>query len=176
MWSRWPGEPIWGSTRCRGLPQSLEAIRQDHGGIHRFPHLDANQPADDHYAAVFPLGMAVDKNPNSPYYGRVVVGCATSAAANGVIQNCGFYKFNADGTPADEGSFGYANYTTNDAGQTGSGEIAPATAPGFFQWRNPSTIRIGEDDRIYWRTTPTVARSSPVICRPPRTGHHLPLQ
>jgi hypothetical protein len=108
-------------------------------------------PLTTNYVAVFPLGMAVDKNTNSPYYGRVVVSCGIAATANGVSQQCGLYKFNADGTPADEGSFGYANFTTNDAGLVGTNQMAPTTMPGFGQWRNPSVVRIGEDDRIYWQ-------------------------
>jgi hypothetical protein len=110
-------------------------------------------PLTTNYVAVFPLGMAVDKNTNSPYYGRVIVGCAIAATANGVSQQCGFYKLNADGTPADEGSFGFANFTKNDSGLTSTGQM-PATwawPPPISQWRNPSTIRIGEDDRIYWQ-------------------------
>lgn len=116
-------------------------------------------PLDNNHVAVFPLGMAVDKNVSSPYYGRVVVGCATVATQHGVAQQGGFYKYNADGSPADEGSYGYANYTSNDSGATAVGQMQPVAQsdltgghPGgmYFQINQPSAIRIGEDDRIYW--------------------------
>jgi hypothetical protein len=116
-----------------------------------YPTWQQISPLSTNYAAVFPLGMAVDKNTNSPYYGRVILGCAFNASANGVTQQCGFYKINADGTPADEGSFGFGNYTTNDAGVTASGQMPYGTRAGYGQWKNPSVIRIGEDDRIYWQ-------------------------
>ncbi|HZV36465.1 MAG TPA: hypothetical protein VFB72_17950 [Verrucomicrobiae bacterium] len=115
-----------------------------------YPTWQQISPLTPNYTAVFPLGMAVDKNANSPYYGRVVLGCGIQATQHGVTQNCGFYKFNADGSAADEGAFGDAGYTTNDADVTASGQMPATTRAGFFQWRNPSTIRIGEDDRIYW--------------------------
>jgi hypothetical protein len=101
--------------------------------------------------AVFPHGMAVDDNTNSPYYGRVVVGCSIQGTANGVSQKCGLYKANADGSPADEGAFGYAGYTTNDGGGTDVGQMSSGTASPYGNYYvNPSIIRIGEDDRIYW--------------------------
>jgi len=58
---------------------------------------------------------------------------------------------NADGSQADEGWFGYAGYTMNDAGgvatgQMNNGSAGGQTAAGY----NPMKIRIGEDDRIYW--------------------------
>jgi hypothetical protein len=93
--------------------------------------------------AVYPEGIAVDNNTNSPYYGRVVVGCASSGTQNGVAQQCGIYKMNADGSPADEGSFGYGGYTTDDSGDSATGEMYSAN--GFNPWR----LRIGDDDRLY---------------------------
>ena len=101
--------------------------------------------------AVEPIGLAVDNNTNSPYYGRIVVGCASTTSAHGVSQNCGLYKANADGSPADEGAFGYAGYTNNDGGGTAVGQMSsfPATVNGNY-YLNPAIIRIGEDDRIYW--------------------------
>ncbi len=93
--------------------------------------------------AVYPEGIAVDNNTNSPYYGRVMVGCASSGTQNGVAQQCGIYKMNADGSPADEGSFGYGGYTTNDNGNIATGEMS--SGGGFNPWR----LRIGDDDRLY---------------------------
>jgi hypothetical protein len=94
-------------------------------------------------AIVDPEGLDVDKNTNSSYYGRVMLGNASSGTTNGVTQQCGIYKMNADGSPADEGSFGYGGYTTNDSGGTASG--AMNNGGGFNPWR----LRIGDDDRLY---------------------------
>jgi len=101
--------------------------------------------------AVFPHGIAVDNNTNSPYYGRVVMGNDVGATQHGVAQLVGLYKMNADGSPADEGTFGYAGYTTNDDGTVAVGQMS-RTGPNLSgnNNANPSIIRIGEDDRIYW--------------------------
>jgi hypothetical protein len=93
--------------------------------------------------AVYPEGIAVDNNTSSPFYGRVFVGCASDGGEHGVAQKCGIYKMNADGSPADEGSFGYGGYTTNDAGGTATGEMN--SGGGFNPWR----LRMGDDDRLY---------------------------
>jgi hypothetical protein len=98
--------------------------------------------------AFYPAGMAVDNNTNSPYYGRVVLGCgfANGTAANpisGTIIQDGIYKMNADGSFADEGGFGYGGYTKDDLGDVASGEM-PANSKVV-----PYRLRIGEDDRIY---------------------------
>jgi hypothetical protein len=95
-----------------------------------------------------PNGMAVDSNTNSPYYGRVVVGCssANGTATNpisGAIIKDGIYKMNADGSFADEGGFGYGGYTMDDGGDTSVNEMPSTYA--LVPWR----LRIGEDDRIY---------------------------
>jgi hypothetical protein len=106
----------------------------------------------------YPLGIDVDKNTNSPYYGRVVVGNATDGVTNfddvdGVTYSaslsCGLYKFNADTTPADEGAFGYANYTTNDNGDLSVGEMS-TNGQDYHTNSTPGIIRIGGDDRIYF--------------------------
>jgi hypothetical protein len=95
-----------------------------------------------------PNGMAVDNNTNSPYYGRVVVGCsfadgiATNPISGAIIQD-GIYKMNADGSFADEGGFGYGGYTMDDGGNTSVNEMPPVYA--LVPWR----LRIGGDDRIY---------------------------
>ncbi|EEF60852.1 FlgD immunoglobulin-like domain containing protein [Pedosphaera parvula] len=101
-------------------------------------------------AAVFPHGIAVDNNTNSPYYGRIVLGNSTSATQHGVAQLTGLYKMNADGSPADEGSFGYAGYTTNDSGNVDIGQMSRLGENGFHNNLSPYTVRIGEDDRIYF--------------------------
>jgi len=59
----------------------------------------------------FPTSIAVNKNTNSPYYGRVFIGngkAGTLDFTNGgtVSMGNGILKCNADGSPADEGGFG----------------------------------------------------------------------
>ncbi|MGA2539988.1 MAG: hypothetical protein ABSG78_00350 [Verrucomicrobiota bacterium] len=73
-----------------------------------------------------PSGIAVNKNTNSPYYGRVLVGNAPPSGAE-------ICKFNADGSPADEGEFSqsYQSYQW-------SGDL-------FSPWK----IEIAQDDTVY---------------------------
>ncbi|HZM03911.1 MAG TPA: FlgD immunoglobulin-like domain containing protein [Candidatus Saccharimonadales bacterium] len=93
--------------------------------------------------AFFPLGIDVDRNTNSPYYGRVVMGCA--ALGTNASQMIGLYKMNADGSQADEGWYGNAGYTNDDALDAQvAGQFA--NSGGY----DPMKIRIGDDDRIYW--------------------------
>jgi hypothetical protein len=102
--------------------------------------------------AYAPQGIDVDKNTNSPYYGRVIMSCALNGGSSTSVplaaQNAGLYKMNADGSQADEGWYGDAGYTTDDAGETSSGATMPSTSP--FPGYDPLKIRIGDDDRIYW--------------------------
>jgi len=124
-------------------------------------------PLDTNHTTCWPRGLAVDKNITSPYYGRVVFGCGSNllissavtpyATARSVQQLDGLYKWNADGTPADEGVFGYAGYTTDDAGKItaaqsgGANQMANLYTSGVGNPNsNPFSIVIGEDDRIYW--------------------------
>ena len=101
--------------------------------------------------AYAPQGIDVDKNTNSPYYGRVIMGCSYSDTGNfnpfvpAFARKDGLYKMNADGTYADEGGYGDAGYTEDNYGDT------PTTGqmPDSFGF-NPYIIRIGDDDRIYW--------------------------
>lgn len=95
--------------------------------------------------AYFPWGIDVDRNTNSAYYGRVVVSSAGTAAGNPTNKLDGLYKMNADGSPADEGWYGNAGYFADDGGDTPAAGQMPNSG-GF----NPQTVRIGEDDRIYW--------------------------
>jgi hypothetical protein len=77
-----------------------------------------------------PTGIAINKNTNSPYYGRVFVG--NGYEGNGMAND--IFKYNADGSLADEGSAG------NDGYPWGNGGLA-----------NPSPWKmdIGSDDRLY---------------------------
>ena len=104
--------------------------------------------ADPGQFAYYPFGIDVDKNTNSPYYGRVVMSCTTKGS--GIPpQADGLYKMNADGSVADEGWYGYAGYTTDDFNQTDTGQM-PKSNGSISYHQNPTIIRIGEDDRIYW--------------------------
>jgi hypothetical protein len=76
-------------------------------------------------------GIAVDRNTNSPYYGRVFVGNSSLGPNGGLGDLLGFQKLNADGSYADEGGF-------SDGGVAWSGGTS---AP----WR----IRVSEDDQVY---------------------------
>src|SRR5262249_52327718 len=62
-------------------------------------------------------GIAVNKNPTSPYYGRVFVANALEGPTPGSIpgDNVGMLKLNADGSPADEGLYSSCgwNWATN---------------------------------------------------------------
>jgi hypothetical protein len=126
-------------------------------------------PLDTNHTACYERGLAVDKNTSSPYYGRVVFGCGNSTVVvsnaatayattrSNISQLVGLYKFNADGTPADEGVFGYAGYTTDDAGYTTASQPGGPNqmANGYTvnvgnAASNPFSIVIGDDDTIYW--------------------------
>ena len=77
-----------------------------------------------------PSGIAVNKNTNSPYYGRVFVGNAPPDSGAGIC------KFNADGSPADEGGFSQG-YPWPGGGY----------APGYLY--SPWKIAVAEDDTVY---------------------------
>lgn len=80
-------------------------------------------------------GIAVDRNTNSPYYGRVFVGNSFDHSNGGTSTNYGDYlgiqKLNADGSYADEGGF----------------------STGGIAWRGqyyaPWKIRVSDDDKVY---------------------------
>lgn len=56
----------------------------------------------------YPYAIAVNQNTNSPYYGRIFVGNAVDSGFSG--QQSGIYKFNADGSAAEEGEFATGGY------------------------------------------------------------------
>jgi hypothetical protein len=62
-------------------------------------------------------GVAINNNPNSPYYGRVFVGNKSSGtSAAGLPCLNAIMKLNADCSPADEGLFGTAGATLHNDG------------------------------------------------------------
>jgi hypothetical protein len=103
--------------------------------------------------AYFPVGIAVDNNSNSPYYGRVIMSCATHNGTPTSPTNyaqTGLYKMNSDGSQADEGWYGNANYLADDGGDGPVMGQMPDSGNGSTTGYDPMKIRIGDDDRIYW--------------------------
>jgi hypothetical protein len=76
-------------------------------------------------------GIAVDRNTNSPYYGRVFVGNSYPGPGSSLGDRVGIQKLNADGSYADEGGF------------SDGGIVWPASY--LAPWR----IRVSEDDQVY---------------------------
>ena len=85
-----------------------------------------------------PRGIAVNRNTNSPYYGRIFVANANQGAdpINNLGDRVGILKLNADASYADEGGF-----------STGGYEWARGRpdADGFSPWK----LEVGPDDRLY---------------------------
>jgi hypothetical protein len=77
-------------------------------------------------------GIAVNRNPASPYYGRVYVANALGSPAPASDEDrAGILKRNADGTPADEGGFSTGGY--------------PWPEFDYGAWK----IEISDDDYVY---------------------------
>src|ERR1035437_9981363 len=76
-------------------------------------------------------GIAVDRNTNSPYYGRVFVGNSSAGPGSSNGDLVGIQKLNADGSAADEGRFSTGGVAW------GGGLFAP--------WK----IRVSDDDQVY---------------------------
>jgi hypothetical protein len=85
-----------------------------------------------------PRGIAVNRNTNSPYYGRVFVANANEGldTLNHLGDRVGILKLNADGTYAAEGGYSDGGYNWSQ-GQ-------PAF-DGFSPWK----LEVGPDDRLY---------------------------
>jgi hypothetical protein len=102
-------------------------------------------------------GIAVNRNPASPYYGRIYV-----ANSLGIPYPAGILKLNADGSPADEGGFSTGGY--------------PWYGDGFSPWR----VEVSDDDYVYvsdrddglilrWDATLTT-NSQTMVLRPDNTN------
>jgi hypothetical protein len=87
--------------------------------------------ASTNYYVNFPTGIAVNQDTNSLYYGRVYVANGYPGPGNALGDQVGILKYNADGSPADEGGFSTGGYGW--AGNQGS----------------PWKLAIGADDRLY---------------------------
>jgi hypothetical protein len=85
-----------------------------------------------------PRGIAVNRNTNSPYYGRVFVANANEGldTLNHLGDRVGILKLNADGTYAADGGYSDGGYDWS-RGQ-------PAF-DGFSPWK----LEVGPDDRLY---------------------------
>jgi hypothetical protein len=79
----------------------------------------------------FPRGIAVDRNTNSPYYGRVFIGNSLDNGTNYYGDMVGIQKLNADGSYADEGGF-----STGGMAWYGGG---------YAPWK----IQVSDDDFVY---------------------------
>jgi hypothetical protein len=98
----------------------------------------SSETNDIEYHVWEPRGIAVNRNTNSPYYGRVFV-----ANSNQGIDplghpgdNVGILKLNADGTYAAEGGFSDGGYDWS-RGQPD------------FDGFSPGKLQVGPDDRLY---------------------------
>jgi hypothetical protein len=109
-----------------------------------------------------PTGIAVNKNTNSPYYGRVFAGNGYYSGSGGMAN--GIFKCNADGSPADEGGFSTGGYQW---GNSGLGNPSPGK------------MGISADDKLYVedRQDPTtngivvsfdqtISSNNPLVLRP----------
>jgi hypothetical protein len=100
----------------------------------------------------FPTGIAIDRNTNSPYYGRVLAANSEPQAGSPLGYQVGILKCNADGSYADEGGLSTGGY-----GWAGDGN-------------SPWKIRMSADDYVYvndfavsgdiYRFDPTISAAS----------------
>lgn len=95
--------------------------------------------------AYAPTGIAVNRNPASPYYGRVFVANAIANPGGAALpgDNVGLLKWNADGSAAAEGAF-------SDGGWKWAGDF-------YSPWK----VEVSDDDFVYvndWTDNGTVLR------------------
>jgi hypothetical protein len=85
-----------------------------------------------------PRGIAVNRNTNSPYYGRVFVANSNQGLdpINNLGDRVGILKFNADGTFAPDGGYSDGGYDWSQ-GQPAFDGVSP--------WK----VEVGPDDRLY---------------------------
>ncbi len=117
----------WGGTNQSGqnVPAGVYqiSITAAATGYEAWTNITDDSP---NFSVLVPTGIAVNKNTNSPYFGRVFVGNAPPSYDN----DAGIYKCNADGSPADEGAF-------SQSYQWAGGQFSP--------WK----IAIAQDDTVY---------------------------
>ena len=118
----WDGTDQTGAIIAPGIYQvSITAAAAGHAAWTNITDDSAS------FSVLDPISIAVNKNTNSPYYGRVFVGNDTPDS------NAGICKFNADGSRADEGGFSRSYPWNNSAG--------------YFY--SPWKIAVAEDDKVY---------------------------
>lgn len=90
------------------------------------------------YEVWLPRGIAVNRNTNSPYYGRIFISNANQGLdpVGHPGDRVGILKFNADGTYADEGGYSTGGYDWAHG---------RPDADGFSPWK----LEVGPDDRLY---------------------------
>jgi hypothetical protein len=95
-----------------------------------------------------PRGIAVDRNANSPYYGRVFAANAVAHAGSYLGYQVGILKCNADGSYADEGGLSTGGYAW--------------AGDGFSPWK----LQVSDDDYVYvndWTGNGEIYRFDPTI-------------
>lgn len=114
---------------------------------------DDNNPGNQ---VLSPKGIAVNRNTNSPFYGRVFVGNAPNGTPPSGSEQ-GIYKHNADGSFAEEGRFSAGGYPWS----TGS-----------FRAYSPWKVEVSGDDKVYvndWADNGIVMAFDPEI----KTNNYL---
>jgi hypothetical protein len=95
-----------------------------------------------------PTGLAINKNPNSIYYGRVFVGNSVLGPGSSFGDAVGILKLNADGSYADEGGFSTGGFSWG--------------GDAFSPWK----MAISGDDKLYvnhWSANGTVLAFDQVV-------------
>jgi hypothetical protein len=125
---------IWDGrdAASNSLPPGVYSFRVTAAAAGYVGWTQISDDANDGNYVYEPRGIAVNKNPNSPYYGRVFVGNAFPAP-NDVVpgDKVGLLKLNADGSPAEEGEY-------STGGWLWSGDD-------FSPWK----LEVAPDDRVY---------------------------
>ena len=130
---------VWDGTNSLGQPAAgllSVAITARAVGYTNWTQLN-----DDTNAHVFaPRGIAVNRNTNSIYYGRIFIANANDGFDPNPIttpgDNVGMLKYNADGTGAEEGIFSTGGYNWSHGDD-------------FTDYFSPWKTEIGPDDRVY---------------------------
>ncbi len=145
----WDGRDDSGATVANGN-YSVKITATDYGHC-SWTQISDNANMLTHFER--PRGVAVNRNPNSPYYGRTYVSNPrTNATASGRPMGDGIYVLNADQSDA----VGQGN-TALTGGLNFSGD--PSVAP----WK----LKVGPDDNLYigdWsNTTAQLSRTDPNV-------------
>ncbi|PWU08709.1 MAG: hypothetical protein C5B50_29000 [Verrucomicrobia bacterium] len=108
-----------------------------------------------------PRGIALDRNTNSVYYGRVFAANAIPNGTTPLGYQRGILKCNADGSYADEGGFSTGGHTW------------PTTSPtGYAPWK----LQVSDDDYVYiedWANSGDIYRWDPTLSTPAGGLHVL---